>query len=405
MAQKILAILLFFAVVVILPVHMKYDPDRWLPGSGAPSESDPDQGKSDSEEFGLLAGSYTEPDNMYLWMYVAFVYFFSIVAMYLLVVETRHIILVRQRYLGSQATVTDRTIRLSGIPEELRSEEKVKALIEDLDIGKVERVMLCRNWKSLDQMVTERQSVLRKLEEAWTIHLGRRHIGRERLSSLVTSRPALQFEALQDEPGEETELLTNEDRPTISETDDRPETRFWYGWLKMQNKKIDAIDYYEEKLRKLDDQIRAARKKEFLPMPLAFVTMDSVASCQMAVQAILDPRPMQLMATGAPAPADVVWENTYLSRWTRMSRAWFITFCIGVLTIIWSSLLVPLAFILNVDTIEKYIPGFARILNDHPVAKSLFTTGLPTLLLSVLTIAVPYLYYCKSFHNQSRAST
>src|SRR5207248_916001 len=82
------------------------------------------------------------------------------------------IIRVRQDYLGSQSTVTDRTIKLSGIPLELRSEEKVKQLLERLEIGKVESVTICRNWKTLDGLLNKRTYILRKLEEAWTVHLG-----------------------------------------------------------------------------------------------------------------------------------------------------------------------------------------------------------------------------------------
>jgi Cytosolic domain of 10TM putative phosphate transporter len=55
-------------------------------------------------------------------------------------------------------------------------------------------------------------------------------------------------------------------------------TKIWYGPFKLKYKNVDAIDYYEEKLRRLDEEIKALRKKEFEATPLAFVTMDSVAS-------------------------------------------------------------------------------------------------------------------------------
>jgi hypothetical protein len=58
----------------------------------------------------------------------------------------------------------------------------------------------------------------------------------------------------------------------------RPMTKIWYGRFKLRYKNVDAIDYYEEKLRRLDEQIKALRKKDFEATPLAFVTMDSVAS-------------------------------------------------------------------------------------------------------------------------------
>ena len=116
----------------------------------------------------------------------------------------------------------------------------------------------------------------------------------------------------------------------------------------------------------------------------------------MAVQATMDPEPMTLLANLAPAPADVVWPNTYLSRSSRMSRAWTITLIILLLTIFWSILLVPVAGLLNVETIRTVWPQLADVLDEHPIAKSLINSGLPTLIVSLLNLAVPFLYYCKN---------
>lgn len=339
----------------------------------------------------------------YLWMYTAFAYVFTGLATYLIVSETRRIIEIRQEYLGSQATVTDRTIRLSGIPPELRSEEKIKKFVEDLEIGQVESVMLCRKWKELDQLVAARMDTLRRLEEAWTVYLGHRRVERT-LESLPIVQPPPPGPAV-DEDGEEEEgeegrqnsrLLGSGDRSShsVPYARTRPMTRVRYGRFKLRSKTVDAIDYYEEKMRKMDEQIKALRKKEFDPTPLAFVTMDSVASCQMAIQAVLDPSPLQLLAKPSPAPANVVWTNTYSSRSSRMVRAWSITFSITMLTVFWSILLVPIATALNLESIHRVLPQLAEALERHPNAASLVRTQLPTLIISLLNVAVPYLYDC-----------
>ena len=57
-----------------------------------------------------------------------FTYFFSFVTLYFMHRETFKVIGVRQQYLGTQSTITDRTFRLSGIPRELRAEDKIKEL-------------------------------------------------------------------------------------------------------------------------------------------------------------------------------------------------------------------------------------------------------------------------------------
>ena len=115
----------------------------------------------------------------------------------------------------------------------------------------------------------------------------------------------------------------------------------------------------------------------------------------MAIQAIIDPIPTQLLANSAPAPTDVVWKNTYLPRANRMIRAWSITFIIGLLSIFWLVVVIPLTGLLNLSSIRKVLPQLADLLSRHKTVQSLVQTGLPTALLSLLNVLVPYLYDCK----------
>ncbi|PGH12690.1 hypothetical protein AJ80_06636 [Polytolypa hystricis UAMH7299] len=381
-AIRLLSVMFFFSVAIILPIHYWYTGKMGYPWDEQRDDSD---GKKE-----------IKPDPFYLWMYVVFTYLFTGLALYYLVEQTNKTIQTRQRILGNQTAMTDRTFRLSGIPPELRSEDKIKDFIEHLEIGKVDTVMLCRDWSELDRLMEARKDHLQRLEEAWTKHIGYRP-KRIRSQSLTISRPdPLESSVvLDEEEGERSRLLSLEESSSLQiheYANQRPTLRIWFGPFNMRNKKIDAIDYYEEKLRQLDEKIEDLRQTEFPPTPLAFVTMESIAACQMAVQAILDPSPMQLVASLAPAPADVVWQNTYLSWTNRKVRAWSITMAIGVLTIFWSLLLIPLAYLLNLEALEKVIPSLADALARHPFAKSLVQTGLPTLALSLLTVAVPFIY-------------
>lgn len=394
MAIKFLLVTLFFALAVIKPVH-----DTHKEGKEGKKPSKPDDGKHDKDlemrgTLSAFAAGY-EYATDYLWMYLVFVYLFTGLIMYLIVSETRRIIEIRQEYLGSQTTITDRTIRLSGIPNILRSEGKIKEFIEDLGIGKVDSVTLCKNWRKLDKSVIDRQAILRKLEEAWTVHLGSHRVGRS-LETLPVVQPTPPEYA--DGRGEESEashLIRDVDREPDYVTPyarQRPTTKLRYGRFKLRYKVVDAIDYYEEKLRKIDDDIRVLRKTEFEPTGLAFVTMDSVASAQMAIQAVLDPSPLQLLANNSPAPSDVVWSNTYLSRSQRIFRSWSITFAIAILSIFWTSLLLPIATALNTCSIKQVFPALASALDSHQLLRTLVNTQLPTFALTLINVLVPFLY-------------
>ena len=294
MAIKFLAIVFFFTLTVIYPIHKTFGGNEHYPKPGNATSIDAaafgigrDGGSApsiDSKAHTVMnLRPHTDgPNTNYLWIYVIFVYFFTLVALYLTITETKRIIRIRQSFLGTQSSVTDRTIRLSGIPPNLQSEEKLKETIEHLEIGRVESVMLCRDWRELDDLLAERMTVLRRLEESWTVHLGYRRVERN-LESLPIAQPPPPgpVDEHQDEDEQSGLLGTtgNGQSHVTPWVRDRPMTRIWFGFLNLQNRWIDAIDYYEEKLRKLDDRIRAARKKDFKSTALAFVTLDSTAAC------------------------------------------------------------------------------------------------------------------------------
>lgn len=288
MAIKFLVVTLFFSLVVMLPVRVHYFGDWGWPHNNGTQRSEsyyiPQRLPSmlPSTIATMEDGEMEMPPTEYLWEYVVFVYVFSAFAIYLLITETTKIIRIRQNLLGSQTTITDRTFRLSGIPADLRSEDKIKEFLEDLQIGNVESVMLCKNWKELDELMERRLSILRKLEEAWTVYLGHRRVERNLESLPIAQPPPPGPEASGEDMAERDRLLDGEGNGhghSLPYPRERPKTRLWYGFLNLQNKQVDAIDYYEEKLRKIDDQIKMVRKKNFEPTPLAFVTMDSTASC------------------------------------------------------------------------------------------------------------------------------
>ncbi len=288
-ALKFLSVTLFFALVVLKPVHDAFpDRDNLLRRNQTVNLTAP-YDRGDYNPVHLYSNSskdvvpiYDRLPTNYLWMYLVFAYVFTALAMYLLVTETERIIAIRQEYLGSRSTVTDRTIRLSGIPPHLRSEDELKRFIERLQIGKVDSVTLCRDWQKLDDRMAQRMDLLRKTEEAWTVYLGRRRVERNLESLPITQPPPPGPDVEPDddhEDDEENGRLMNGDSDAVPYTRNRPTTNIRYGFMKIHSRKIDAIDYYEEKLRRLDDEIKELRKQEFPPTALAFITMDSVASC------------------------------------------------------------------------------------------------------------------------------
>lgn len=395
--------MIFFAAVVLTPINAHFlgpmdfeNPERasvadlvvLLSGDGQVPEAA--RGHTDKER-----------KTSYLWAYLVFTYFFSILVLYILNKETVRVLRIRQEYLGTQSTVTDRTFRLSGIPSELRSEEKLKSLIEKLEIGQVEKVMLCRDWKEIDGLMDYRERSLRQLEETWSEYHRKLETTRSGLSGRLDESDDRRDsdESAQSAVDEAGALQGLAESGFSLEERERPKIRLWYGLLRLRSRKTDAIDYYEEKLRRLDEKIQEARNQSYEPTDLAFVTMDSIASCQMAMQALIDPRPGRLLTKPAPSPTDVVWSNTYSPRGLRRMKSWIVTIFITALTLIWLVIVASLASLLSICTIRKALPGLADYLADHDWIRLLVQSGLPTGAVSLLNVMVPFLYDYLSHHQ------
>lgn len=163
MCIKILCVCVFLAITVITPIRYRYtrkvdDDDEYglLPGLGRRSGKGGDVGDGDSDEY-----------PQYLWMYTVFTYIFTIIVGWFLFEQTVKIIKKRQEYLGKQNSITDRTIKLIGIPPLLREEEALKRHIESLGVGQVDSVEIVREWNDLNKLFKLRKKVLRELECHW----------------------------------------------------------------------------------------------------------------------------------------------------------------------------------------------------------------------------------------------
>ncbi|KAI0910533.1 hypothetical protein F4823DRAFT_561880 [Ustulina deusta] len=398
MSLRLFATMMFFSITVLWPIHRTFDTFDNLHSSppsknssGYPSSLFNNRYLDESFLF-TTEGEDGDGDknSSYLWSYLVFTWFFSSLTVYFMNTETFKLVKIRQDYLGTQSTVTDRTFRLTGIPKDLRTKEKIKEFVENLAIGHVRSVNLCQNWAEIDGLMAQRRNILHKLEEAWSAYRSQKAMApRATIHHNAVNNGNEQEDGHGEYADENGPLLTGDSLRGLTA---RPKIRLRFGFLKMRNRKIDALDYYEEQLRRLDEKILAARKKDYAPTDTAFVTMDSIAACQMAVQATVDPRPGQLLAKPAPSPSDVIWRNIYVPRYRRRFQSVLVTIFITSLSILWFFPVAILASLLSICTIQRVAPKLGELLQQHEITNALVRTGLPTLIVSLLNVLVPYLY-------------
>lgn len=425
MAIKLLASCAVLSMIVVSPVRYYFTGDY-------------DQGDQNNDSLVALVSRKKHrngDDNdvqPYLWMYVVFTYVFTIMTLQFLLKQTKHVVKSRQQYLGNQNSITDRTIRLSGIPPELRDEVKLKKHIEELNIGKVSSITICREWGPLNRLFKQRKSILYQLEEKWAEYLGPHgYNSLSRLPNRATNRIRESFElernrarrnSFHDDPSDDTSshasLIIDDDDgedevPNLITSTNasgrvigngivnvatanqshvfiRPKIKT--GFLGLFGKQVDAIDYLTNQLEVLDEEITRYRQRHYPATPTAFITMDTVASAQMAAQAVLDPHVHYLITRLAPAPHDIIWDNIVLSRKERLFKIYLITVIIGIISI---TLIIPvgyLATLLNPKTIKKFWPSLGDVLENNEWANNIVSGLLPTYLFTLLNFVIPFLY-------------
>lgn len=313
----------------------------------------------------------------YLWVYPVFTYLFSAVVYYALFQYTKLVIKMRQKYLASQNSITDRTIKLDGIPRRLlrnNDPSVLKSFIEDLGIGRVVDIKLIYDWSTLERLFDKRTQTLSVLEKLYSRFYGLQ-IDLYNQSKVPRVLPAI-----------------------------APESVIVDTALKLRLRK--KIDYHSKELAAVDGQIREIQRKfdsslSTMPigdesgihiLPSAFITMDSVASAQMAAQTVLDPRVYKLIASLAPAAKDIKWKNLKLSYVQKLYKSYMITFLIFLSYSVVFFLVTTLSTLIDVKTITKFWPALGHLISKSNWLTTFVTGILPPLLFSLMNVSFPYLY-------------
>lgn len=321
----------------------------------------------------------------YLWVYSIFVYVFSI-TVYIVLYDTSRVVLrTRQKYLAAQDSITDRTIRLEGIPKKLLDPhggpERLRRFIENLGIGTVTDIKMIYDWSPFQQLFEKRNVVLHKLEELYAHHYG-----------LVIDiyRPDVTPKVL-------PKLPIDSVLPLPLEGEARGKILKLAAELTSLNTQIREMQFL------FDSSTCTFRpgisSKTFHQTTSAFITMDSVASAQMAAQAVLDPRQYKLMVTLAPAPKDINWSYFALSYYRKLLRSYVVTFVIVLSYVFIFFLVTPITALLNVKTITKFWPALGDLISKSDWATTFVTGILPPLLVSLLNVLLPYFYKYLSTHQ------
>ncbi|SPO25626.1 uncharacterized protein UTRI_03350_B [Ustilago trichophora] len=276
-----------------------------------------------------------------------------------------------------------KTVLITGIPNELLSEKKLRAIYSQLP-GGVAKVWLNRNLKELPDLFDEREKWCNKLEAAET-------------SLIKTAYKLVKKGKAQDASGS----LPDADVEINAEVADqyvpkkkRPTHKL--GKIPCMGEKVDTIHWCREEIARLNKQIEKKRSeiavdyKNYPPQSSAFILFNTQIAAHMAAKAQAHHEPYRMTNRYVEAhPDDVVWANMNMNPYERKIRTaigWAITIA---LIIFWA---VPVAFvgiISNINGIAAKAPFLNWLLDIPPVVLGIIQGILPTVLLAVLNMLLP----------------
>ncbi|WOO82803.1 Calcium permeable stress-gated cation channel 1 [Vanrija pseudolonga] len=354
---------------------------------------------------------------------LVFAYLFTFILLRFLHKNYHHFVSSRQSFaLELLHSVSSRTVIVSDVPNHLRGDRVLAEYFEGCGWD-VESVSVCRDVQPIRDALDLRTEALLQLERAWVAWVGNpaKAVGyspdiyskngpaaHERETDVPTANLISGFE----DPNNGASV------PAPAPADDPESLRRRYGIIStdrspptirphLLSPKVDAIEYWENKLYAADDIVRSLRKTGKFPAShVAFVTFEDVKSAQASSQVVHYPVHSKVVTSLAPEPRDVLWNKVNMGATERRVRSLVIMGAMTVLLVSWAVPLYPLASLLTDKEIAKRLPWLWKIIkDDHPRLHALFTNFLPSLVFigfnSLLPFLLEWLCYQQGFRSRS----
>lgn len=292
---------------------------------------------ADKNFFNRLTPLYLYGSPGALWTYVVVAWIFDIVIIYFLWTNYRHVARLRREYFDSpefQRSLHARTLMMTDIPKELRSDEGIARIIDEVKVAQGHpRTAIARNVKDLPDLVEDYEDTVKELEEHLAKYL-------KNPDKLPPTRPMCKVH--KNDKG--------------------------YG-SQAKGQKVDAIEYLTARIKELEYQIREVRHSVDRRDALSygFASYESIPAAHSIAYAARNKTPHGAALRLAPKPNDLVWKNLKMGRSQRKRQNMVNSFWIAVLTAAWTvpNLLIAV-FLSNLNNLAALWPAFKTNFEANP---------------------------------------
>ena len=291
--------------------------------------------------------------------------------LYLMYRELYHYVLVRHAALTTplyDGLLSSRTVIVTELGQELANEGEFERLYP-----KCHWVNYAYDLRELDEKVVERQKEARRLEGALNGAL-RKAVKRERSSKENLPGSAAMLDTYVAHGKQPTHRLGSWWKPPMEK---------WFG-----RKKVHSIEYCEERIATLNEEIAPLQKKwenndKHPSVFLQFATQLEAQECYQSLEAVVGASRFGKKFIGA-TPNDINWPNMSLTKRERQIKRLLANLALTLLIVFWAIPVAVVGCISNVNFLTEKL-HFLRFINNLPnFLMGLITGILPTVALAVL---------------------
>ncbi|KAJ1960311.1 hypothetical protein GGI12_003871, partial [Dipsacomyces acuminosporus] len=280
-----------------------------------------------------------------------------------------------------------RSIMVTGIPEELATEQALKQHFERGGFGDVVSVEIVPRIARVGVLVRRRAKLLRMIEEHITVVLGNpcqaEGYDREQLCSLLTAH---------------SEGNARDEACQLLREWAVPRLRAERGAKKL-DEMITKLRALLSKFHHADGVIQRVRHEWFASYDgrkdrsstVGFVTFADAASAHLSAQSFSCSQPFQLRAELAPEARDIYWENITLPLSSRLFRSGLTLLAYVLMAVYWLAMATLLSTLVSIDSLKEIFPKLPELARKNKWLNGLFQYTTPTFILSLMNVCVPYI--------------
>uniref|UniRef100_A0A0D6QTR2 CSC1/OSCA1-like 7TM region domain-containing protein n=1 Tax=Araucaria cunninghamii TaxID=56994 RepID=A0A0D6QTR2_ARACU len=307
-------------------------------------------------DFDKLAMGNVKRKSARLWGFVAAAYFVSVATYYILWKTYKHVLQLKGRKQYSMEVKPEQYVVLvrdiPPVPPEKTRKQQVDSFFRRLYPETFEQSLIVTDFSEANKVWIEIEGYKKKLDRA--------------------------------------EVVFEESKTKSKPEGTRPMHRT--GFLGLVGKKVDSIDFCNEKIKDLTPKLHTKQKIAFTEKQLgaAFIIFNSRVAAASASQVVHSQLTDTWTVMAAPEPRQVLWKNLSIPFYQRMIRE-KIVYTIVFLTVVFY--MIPIAFLsafTTLDNLRKLLP-FLKGIVKIAALKSILEAYLPQIILILFLAFLPKL--------------